>query len=111
MINFEYGGYSFEYNEFQHKLAVKCDGEELLLDTPNFDLGKMPDIYDHLNKYFDFMYHAYKLAEVLDMLREENVFLQKIEETEEVHLFLRGQATCELDVLDTLLGGYNVDED
>lgn len=111
MIKFEYGGYSFEYNEFQHELEVKCDDEELLFDAPNFDLGKMPDIYDQLNNYFNFKYHANKLGGVLDELREKYVSLQKLEETEEVFEFLKEKTYYELNKLETLLGSDEDDEE
>ncbi len=111
MINFEYGGYSFKYNEFQHKLEVKCDDGELLLDAPNFDLGKMSDIYEHLEKYFDFKYHTDKLGVVLDELREKYVSLQKLGETEEIYEFLKRESNYDLKELETLLGGYEDDEE
>ena len=111
MINFEYGGYSFEYNEFQHKLGVKCDGEELLLDASNFDLGKMADIYEHLINYFDFKHHADKLGEVLIELRENYLSPSYLEETEEVYDFLKRETDYELNELDAMLGGYEVDEE
>lgn len=111
MINFEYGSYSFEYNEFQHKLEVKCDDGELLLDAHNFNLGEMNEIYEHLNNYFNFKYHVDKLREVIDELRDKYVHPLKNEETEEVYEFLLTQEYIELDVLNTLLGGYKDDEE
>lgn len=107
MDNFEYGGYSFEYNEIKHTLEVKYDDEKLLLDARNFDPDKMPEIHEHLTKYFDFKYLVDKLEEVLDKMREEYVSPQKIEETVEVCKFLIAQAYHEIEVLETTLGDEN----
>lgn len=106
MINFEYDGYTLKYDEFQLKLEVICDYGEVLLDAPNFDLGKMNDIHEHLIDFFNFEYHANKLGEVLDNLREECLDLQKREEITDVYEFLKSQSFYELKDLEALLGGY-----
>ena len=105
MINFEYGGYSFKYDEFQHKLEVSSSDKELLIDNVNFDLGKILDIYDHLDEYFRFEYHVDKLGGVLDELRENCLSLEKLEETEEVYEFLEQERNYALNEVEALLEG------
>lgn len=105
MINFEYGGYSFNYNEFQHKLEVSSSDKKLLFDNVNFDLGKMLDIYHHLDEYFRFGYYVDKLGGVLDELRENCLSLEKLEETEEVYEFLEQERNYLRNEVEVLLEG------
>lgn len=111
MVNFEYGGYSFKYNEFQHKLEVKCDDSELLLDAPNFDLSEMNDIYEQLNKYLSFKYHTDKFDEVLYELRNECLPLEQLEKAEGVYEFLYDNSCYALNELKALLGDDEYDEE
>lgn len=112
MINFEYGGYSLRYNEFQHKLEVKYEDGELLLDAPKFDLGKMYEIYEHLDNYFDYIYHADIQENVLNVMKTDECNPERLlDKTQEVNEFLRAHAYRELDTLNDLLGGYEDEQE
>lgn len=110
MIKFEYGGYSFRYNEFQNKLEVKCGYGELLLDAPVCDLGKIYEIHEKLDKYFDMLYHANTQGDILNVLKTDECTPKRlIDKVQEVSDYLRAQACQEFDEICAMVEG-DIDE-
>lgn len=73
MINFEYGEYKFEYNEFVETLKISCDDMELNICCNTFDLCEILEIYKLIDMYFEFKRQLDKHKELLKCLEEEKV--------------------------------------
>lgn len=71
MINFEYGAYKFEFDEYQNTLKISCNDGDLTISCYTFDLSEIDEIYKLLDDYFEFEQQYNKQKELLGILETE----------------------------------------
>lgn len=103
MINFEYGSYKFEFDEYGNTLKISCNDGDLAISCYTFDLCEINEIHKSLDDYFEYKLHYDKQKELLEMLETE----KGIEMGREIcELFERNVRRATNDLYELLNGGY-----
>lgn len=103
MINFEYGSYKFEFDEYGDSLKISCNDRDLTISCYTFDLCEINVIYKSLDDYFEYKVYYDEQKELLEMLETE----QCIEIGKEICEMLESNVRrATNDLYELLNGGY-----
>lgn len=118
MINFEYGSYKFEFDEYGDSLKISCNDHDLTISCYTFDLCEINVIYKSLDDYFEYKVYYDEQKELLEMLETEQCIeigkeiCEMLESnvrraTNDLYELLNGGYKRRRDIMEEFVWGYN----